>query len=75
MGILSYGGQFFSVVITADAWHNHKYHLSMSEIDPIDGMLKVDQDMAKILMDGFFDEWREVPNPGKMTEITHFAGN
>lgn len=72
--VLAYKGRAFSIVLTADAWHNHKWHLSITEIRP-DGMVKLDDDMAGELMAGFFDDWREVPNPGKLEEIRHYAGS
>ena len=75
-GVLFNRGRFFSVVITKDEWHNHKYHLSLAEIVPGDQtMHRVDDETASNLMDAFFDEWRSVPNPGKIEEISHFAGN
>lgn len=69
-----YDNNLLSLCMSEDSYHGYNWHLSVSKIET-DGLEKVDDNLIKKVLDVFFNEWKEVPNPGVIKQIRHYVGN
>jgi hypothetical protein len=65
----------FSLMMSHDANHNYQWHLSACQVVGPGKLGPMSDDYTKRIMDAFFSSWKEVPNPGQMSEVRHFVGN
>lgn len=68
-------GHFVSLVMSTDDHHGHQWHLSMVDVVGPQQIAQSRKYITDTILKTFFSTWKEIENPGKITEILHFVGN
>ncbi len=80
--VIHYNKQFYSLQLTTDDEHGHKWHLSMCQLIKNEPNVLAGKNLKLVstmdalpILQGFFSTWQRVETPGMIKEIIHFVGN
>lgn len=72
---LVFNGRYYSICLSLDEHHGHKYHMSMTQFVTPTRKVHPNEAVMEVVCNRLFKKWKSIPNPGAMQEIHHFVGD